>query len=91
MAELLFWLAYIIFCYRSRPFVFKVAANIFFSQVVAILFLVADILFLLQVAAILRNSRELDPSPSGYNPFIYGNDVDSVDIATRVAMVRQDI
>ena len=23
----------------------------------------------------------------GYNPFIYGNDVDSVDIATRVAMV----
>ncbi|XP_075211719.1 rab3 GDP-GTP exchange factor [Lycorma delicatula] len=26
--------------------------------------------------------------PSNYNPFIYGNDVDSVDIATRVAMVR---
>ncbi|XP_069171410.1 MAP kinase-activating death domain protein isoform X23 [Procambarus clarkii] len=25
---------------------------------------------------------------SHYNPFIYGNDVDSVDIATRVAMVR---
>ncbi|KAJ8911142.1 hypothetical protein NQ315_004432 [Exocentrus adspersus] len=24
----------------------------------------------------------------GYNPFIYGNDVDSVDVATRVAMVR---
>jgi len=23
----------------------------------------------------------------GYNPFIYGNDVDSVDVATRVAMV----
>lgn len=28
------------------------------------------------------------PSPAGFNPFIYGNDVDSVDIATRVAMVR---
>ena len=27
------------------------------------------------------------PSTS-YNPFIYGNDVDSVDVATRVAMVR---
>ncbi|XP_012260383.2 MAP kinase-activating death domain protein isoform X8 [Athalia rosae] len=27
------------------------------------------------------------PSPS-FNPFIYGNDVDSVDVATRVAMVR---
>ncbi len=23
----------------------------------------------------------------GFNPFIYGNDVDSVDVATRVAMV----
>ena len=27
-------------------------------------------------------------SSTAYNPFIYGNDVDSVDIATRVAMVR---
>ncbi|XP_077266527.1 rab3 GDP-GTP exchange factor isoform X8 [Temnothorax americanus] len=26
--------------------------------------------------------------PAPFNPFIYGNDVDSVDIATRVAMVR---
>jgi hypothetical protein len=26
---------------------------------------------------------------SGFNPFIYGNDVDSVDVATRVAMVRK--
>jgi hypothetical protein len=25
---------------------------------------------------------------TGFNPFIYGNDVDSVDVATRVAMVR---
>ena len=25
--------------------------------------------------------------PSGFNPLIYGNDIDSVDIATRVAMV----
>ncbi|KMQ93066.1 map kinase-activating death domain protein [Lasius niger] len=27
-------------------------------------------------------------SPAPFNPFIYGNDVDSVDIATRVAIVR---
>jgi hypothetical protein len=33
--------------------------------------------------------RPLSPTPpSGFNPFIYGNDVDSVDVATRVAMVR---
>ncbi len=32
------------------------------------------------------NSKNL-PS-TAYNPFCYGNDVDSVDIATRVAMVR---
>lgn len=29
--------------------------------------------------------------PALFNPFIYGNDVDSVDIATRVAMVRLSI
>ena len=29
------------------------------------------------------------PSVCGYNPFIYGNDVDSVDVATRVAMVSE--
>ncbi|XP_057656442.1 MAP kinase-activating death domain protein isoform X1 [Diorhabda carinulata] len=29
------------------------------------------------------------PSPStGFSPFVYGNDVDSVDVATRIAMVR---
>lgn len=27
------------------------------------------------------------PPVCGYNPFIYGNDVDSVDVATRIAMV----
>ncbi|RZC37304.1 MAP kinase-activating death domain protein [Asbolus verrucosus] len=33
--------------------------------------------------------RTLSPTPpAGFNPFIYGNDVDSVDVATRVAMVR---
>lgn len=44
---------------------------------------------MLKVAAILRNSRELEETTTspGFNPFIYGNDVDSVDIATRVAMV----
>ncbi|CAF2650409.1 unnamed protein product [Rotaria sp. Silwood2] len=34
----------------------------------------------------LTNSKKL-PSTT-HNPFIYGNDIDSVDIATRVAMVR---
>ncbi|XP_070565661.1 MAP kinase-activating death domain protein-like isoform X2 [Ptychodera flava] len=32
--------------------------------------------------------RESFTSEVGFNPFIYGNDVDSVDIATRVAMVK---
>ena len=27
------------------------------------------------------------PSICGFNPFIYGNDVDSVDVATRIAVV----
>ena len=37
----------------------------------------------------LVSSNNAAPLPStSYNPFIYGNDVDSVDIATRVAMVR---
>ncbi|CAF0752523.1 unnamed protein product [Rotaria sp. Silwood1] len=34
----------------------------------------------------ITNSKNL-PSTT-YNPFIYGNDIDSVDIATRVALVR---
>lgn len=28
------------------------------------------------------------PGSTGFNPFIYGNDIDSVDIATRVAIIR---
>ncbi len=32
--------------------------------------------------------RESFSSTTGFNPLIYGNDVDSVDVATRVAMVR---
>ena len=32
--------------------------------------------------------RESFSSSTGFNPLIYGNDVDSVDVATRVAMVR---
>ncbi|XP_077994167.1 MAP kinase-activating death domain protein-like isoform X2 [Glandiceps talaboti] len=32
--------------------------------------------------------RESFSSDMGFNPFIYGNDVDSVDIATRIAMVK---
>ncbi|XP_055951313.1 MAP kinase-activating death domain protein-like isoform X2 [Argiope bruennichi] len=35
-------------------------------------------------------SQEPPPPPltTGFNPLIYGNDVDSVDVATRIAMVR---
>jgi len=37
----------------------------------------------------LMTANNSIPLPStSYSPFIYGNDVDSVDIATRVAMVR---
>ncbi|XP_029171543.1 MAP kinase-activating death domain protein isoform X2 [Nylanderia fulva] len=32
--------------------------------------------------------KAVGQSPAPFNPFIYGNDVDSVDIATRVAIVR---
>ncbi|XP_064600002.1 MAP kinase-activating death domain protein-like isoform X3 [Liolophura sinensis] len=32
--------------------------------------------------------RESFSSQTGFNPLIYGNDIDSVDVATRVAMVR---
>ncbi|KAK4886992.1 hypothetical protein RN001_003263 [Aquatica leii] len=32
--------------------------------------------------------QSVAPSPTTFNPIIYGNDVDSVDVATRVAMVR---
>lgn len=31
--------------------------------------------------------RESFSNNTGFNPLIYGNDVDSVDVATRVAMV----
>lgn len=33
--------------------------------------------------------HESFPSANGFNPLIYGNDVDSVDVATRVAMVSK--
>ena len=43
---------------------------------------------------LLQTEQSLAPRPqlagaaaTGFNPFIYGNDVDSVDVATRVAMV----
>ncbi len=35
----------------------------------------------------LWKRRDSFTSTMGFNPLIYGNDVDSVDIATRVAMV----
>ena len=31
--------------------------------------------------------REMSIHDTGFNPLIYGNDIDSVDVATRVAMV----
>ena len=34
-----------------------------------------------------RRASAVVPQPQTFNPFIYGNDVDSVDVATRVAMV----
>ncbi|KAM4617227.1 MAP kinase-activating death domain protein isoform 22-T22 [Discoglossus pictus] len=40
-------------------------------------------------AALLRAPNDAQGTPSTeFNPLIYGNDVDSVDVATRVAMVR---
>ncbi|XP_044125524.1 MAP kinase-activating death domain protein isoform X3 [Bufo gargarizans] len=40
-------------------------------------------------AAMLRHHNDAQGTPSTeFNPLIYGNDVDSVDVATRVAMVR---
>ncbi|KAA0723379.1 MAP kinase-activating death domain protein [Triplophysa tibetana] len=42
-----------------------------------------------QELSLLPPSREkASPSSTEFNPLIYGNDVDSVDVATRVAMVR---
>lgn len=45
----------------------------------------------LSADALKRLAAEKDnfssPSMCGFNPFIYGNDVDSVDVATRIAMV----
>ena len=42
----------------------------------------------MQIAALMRAGKDLDESLGG-SPLIYGNDVDSVDIATRVALVRK--
>lgn len=38
----------------------------------------------------LWQRRDSLTSATGFNPLIYGNDVDSVDVATRVAMVRTE-
>lgn len=35
-----------------------------------------------------NQAQQQQQQPQPFNPFIYGNDVDSVDVATRVAMVR---
>jgi hypothetical protein len=48
-----------------------------------------DACFLLQlVQSPAQHLQSAGAAATGFNPFIYGNDVDSVDVATRVAMVR---
>nr|XP_042894648.1 MAP kinase-activating death domain protein isoform X3 [Parasteatoda tepidariorum] len=37
---------------------------------------------------LVSHEPPLPPLATGFNPLIYGNDVDSVDVATRIAMVR---
>ena len=44
----------------------------------------------LQKLAAEKDSFYSSPSICGFNPFIYGNDVDSVDVATRIAMVSKE-
>ena len=41
-----------------------------------------------EVEAINRRQETQMTNDMGFNPFIFGNDVDSVDVATRAAMVR---
>ena len=41
-----------------------------------------------EVEAINRRHESQMANDMGFNPFIFGNDVDSVDVATRAAMVR---
>lgn len=41
-----------------------------------------------QSAGSPSSQKPMSQGSSPFNPFIYGNDVDSVDVATRVAMVR---
>ena len=41
------------------------------------------------LAKMLRNQMPVEPiNPEHHLPFIFGNDADSIDVATRVAMVR---
>jgi hypothetical protein len=48
----------------------------------------SDACFLLQMAQPpMQHLQSTGAAATGFNPFIYGNDVDSVDVATRVAMV----
>ena len=37
---------------------------------------------------LIASNNSISLPSTSYSPFIYGNDIDSVDIATRVAMVR---
>jgi hypothetical protein len=47
-----------------------------------------DACFVLQlVQSPALHPQSAGAAATGFNPFIYGNDVDSVDVATRVAMV----
>ena len=41
-----------------------------------------------QTTALQSNKEHLDLIKKSFNPLIYGNDVDSVDVATRITMVQ---
>ena len=48
-----------------------------------------EVFFNQQSSALQNNNRDhLDLISKSFNPLIYGNDVDSVDVATRITMVQ---
>ena len=47
-------------------------------------------LFSDQIASLLRVGKEMD-SASACSPLVFGNDVDSVDVAARTAMVNSNL
>ena len=49
---------------------------------------IKDLEVLAQNPEMWKRQESVQGETQGFNPLIYGNDVDSVDVATRVAMVR---